>query len=85
MTLKKKFAYVAYHRRNDLKLTQEYVAEKAELSVRSVQYIEKAKWTPARETMLKLMIVLQISPNEFAEEVGVDVPVSAIQESISIR
>ena len=73
MNLKKQFSYLVYHHRTNLGMTQEYVAEMVGISTRSVQYIEKGQWVPARETMLKLMIVLQIDPCELAEEVGIDV------------
>ena len=75
MSLKMKFGAEVYHARNEHGLTQEQLAEAVQKSTRSIQYIEKGEWLPKQETMLRLMIVLQIEPSQFAEEVGVYVPV----------
>lgn len=75
MSLKMKFGAEVYHARTAHGLTQEQLAETIQKSTRSIQYIERGEWLPKQETMLRLMIVLQIEPSHFAEEVGVHVPV----------
>lgn len=76
MKLKFKFAKAIFYARSEHKLTQAQVAERADISVRGYQRLEKGEYPPKLETALKLMIALDIQPNTFAEEVGLDVPVS---------
>lgn len=76
MSMKLTFAKTVFHARQKLCLTQFKVAERAEMSVRGYQHLEKGDYEPRLRTALKLMIALEISPKAFAEEVGVDVPVS---------
>ena len=75
MSLENKFGSEVFRARSALGLTQEQVAELIGKSTRSVQYIEKGKWMPKPETMLRLMIVLRISADTFCKEVKVSVPV----------
>ncbi|MBQ2938964.1 MAG: helix-turn-helix transcriptional regulator [Clostridia bacterium] len=82
MKLKHKFAKTIFYARSEQKLTQAQVAENADISVRGYQRLEKGEYEPRLPTALKLMIALQINPNEFAEEVGIDVPVSIGSETV---
>lgn len=75
MALKLKFGMEAAQARRKLKFTQEQVAEAVGITPRSIQYIEKGAFLPKSETMLAIMIFLQMSPTLFSKEVGVDVPV----------
>ena len=84
MKLKHKFAKAIYYARSEQKLTQATVAERADVSVRGYQRLEKGEYEPQLSTALRLMIVLQINPNEFAEEVGVDVPVSSSSQTVQV-
>lgn len=85
MSLKMKFGAEVYHARNQHGLTQEQLAEAVQKSTRSIQYIEKGDMLPKPETMLRLMIVLQIEPSHFAEEVGIHVSVySRTKEAVHI-
>lgn len=70
MQLKQKFAIELRNARGQHKLTQEELAGLVSISTRSIQYIEKGVWLPKPETMLRLMIVLHIPADLFAEEVG---------------
>lgn len=82
MSLKLKFAKTIFYARRDLKLTQAQTAERADMSVRGYQHLEKGDYEPRLKTAIKLMIALEITPNTFAEEVGVDVPVSGSSQAI---
>lgn len=76
MPLTQKFAEEVRKARKARHLTQEQLAELVMVSTRSVQYIEKGAWMPKPETMLRLMIQLQIPADLFSEEVGFSAPVS---------
>lgn len=77
MLLKQKFAEEVRKARKARGLTQEELAEIVMVSTRSIQYIEQGAWMPKPETLLRLMIALQITADLFREEVGITVPVSA--------
>jgi len=47
-------------------LTQEELAEKAEITWRQMQRIEKEKSTPSMQTLKKLVIILNISDEDLA-------------------
>jgi len=47
-------------------LTQEELAEKAEITWRQMQRIEKEKSTPSMQTLKKLLIILNISDEDLA-------------------
>ena len=76
MKFQYKFAKALFYSRSERNLTQAQVAERADISVRGYQHLEKGDYEPKLHTALKLMIALDIQPNTFAEEVGLDVPVS---------
>ncbi len=82
MSLKNKFGAETYRARTGLGLTQEQVAEAIDKSTRSIQYIEKGAWLPKSETMLQIMIVLQIDPMVFSKEVKVRVPVYPVERAV---
>lgn len=53
--------------RNKQGISQEYLAEKSGLSIRTIQRIEKSETTPNGDTCRKLSDALKISPNELMD------------------
>ena len=52
-------------RRKKLKRTQEWVAERAEISTQHMSNIERAVSIPSTEVVMKLAIALDTTPDEF--------------------
>lgn len=52
-------------RRKSLKRTQEWVAERAEISAQHMSNIERAISIPSTEVIMRLAIVLETTPDEF--------------------
>lgn len=52
-------------RRNQLKLTQEKVAERVEISPQHMSNIERAISIPSTEVIMRLAIALDTTPDEF--------------------
>lgn len=52
-------------RRKHLKLTQEQVAERIDISNQHMSNIERAKSIPSTETIMKLAAALDTTPDEF--------------------
>lgn len=55
--------------RKKKKVTQKELAEKSGLSVRSIQDFEYGKIKPKLETLLKIALVLEVSPYEIDESI----------------
>lgn len=52
-------------RRHQLKLTQEKVAERAEIGHKYLSSIERAKSIPSTEVIMRLALALDTTPDEF--------------------
>lgn len=52
-------------RRKKLKRTQEWVAERADISTQHMSNIERATSIPSTEVIMRLAIVLETTPDEF--------------------
>lgn len=52
-------------RRKKMKRTQEWVAERVEISTQHMSNIERAKSIPSTEVIMRLAIALQTTPDEF--------------------
>lgn len=72
MKFKKAFASEIYTRRHQLELTQETVAELAEISTRWYQQIESGRRAPGGRLLLRLCAILQIDARRFYDTVGLD-------------
>ncbi len=69
MAIKTIFSTALYRRRDALHLTQEQVAEAAEMTVRAYQYLEKGERQPRLENFIKLSLLLGLTMEDFREGV----------------
>ncbi len=85
MTLEEKFAQQAKYARKQRKYSQYEVAEAISVSVRWYQKIEAGKKLPNAVVMLRLILFLELDPEDFRDEAGLVVPVSANTRALAIR
>lgn len=70
--LKKEFGQLVRQRRNELKITQNQLADRANISCTYLRDIEHGVHTPTWINWLKLCTELQISPDKFLKEISTD-------------
>lgn len=70
MPLKSAFAERIHDARKGFGYTQAQVAEAVSISTRWYQQIERGRFLPETTVMIRLLIVLELDPEEFREEVG---------------
>lgn len=80
-----KFSSAVFKARTELGYTQKEVAEAISVTVRWYQRVEKGEKFPGSISMLRLILFLHIDVEEFREEVGLNVPISAVQREIIFR
>ena len=85
MSLKLFFGAEVCRARIKLGYTQVQVAEAANITVRTVQYIEKGEHMPGHALMLRLLIVLKMDPELFREEVQAHEPLPRGKRRIAAR
>ena len=69
MAIKNTFSTALCQRRDALHLTQEQVAEAAEMAVRAYQYLEKGERQPRLENFIKLSLLLGLTMEDFRDSV----------------
>ena len=72
MSLKFNFSNAIYHKRTEMKYTQETVAEAVKISVRWYQKIEKGARMPGTSVFLRLVKLFKIDVNNLLDDVDVD-------------
>ncbi len=85
MTLQAKLSKQIKEARKRLKYSQYEVAEAISVSVRWYQKIEAGQKLPNTVVMLRLILFLELDPEDFREEAGLVVPVSANIRALAIR
>lgn len=85
MKLKSKFASAVLKSRKELGYTQREVAEAVSVTVHWYQKVETGTKLPGSLTLLRLILFLRLDVEDFREEVGLVVPVSAVQRKHALR
>lgn len=74
---RKRFGQLIREARKSQNLTQEKLAERMSCSLRWINRVERGESSLNWKDTLNLLIILELSPERAAKEVGLDVPVYA--------
>lgn len=74
-TERERFGRPIREARKNLDMTQEKLAERMDCSLRWINSVERGESSLNGKDTLCLLVILELTPEKVAEEVGLDVPV----------
>lgn len=74
-TERERFGRLIRETRKNLDMTQEKLAERMDCSLRWINSVERGESSLNWKDTLCLLVILELTPEKVAEEVGLDVPV----------
>ena len=74
-TERERFGRLIREARKNLDMTQEKLAERMDCSLRWINSVERGESSLNWKDTLCLLVILELTPEKVAEEVGLDVPV----------